>query len=114
MSNSNQQIRLSGSNYLLYILDQLSELEQLTFKKTFQGIRFYMNDLLFAVISGGKFRLKKVDAYPQPCGPISTIEPDFAADQYCEVPEEIIEDKSKLTESVKFVVTELGKEDAKS
>lgn len=95
-----------GGAYLNYILDQLSDLEGLTFQKTVNGIRFFAKETEFGAIQGGKFKLKSGQACPlrsakeqqviiQPNGvPIYTIE----------VPETTLADRSEMVNWVKKIV----------
>ena len=89
-----------NENYLNFILDQLSELEDFTFKKMFGGVGFFKDGKMFAGIMGGKFCLK-ADETTQADFEAYGMEPYGNKSKgkgmpYWEVPAEILEDKSKL------------------
>ncbi|MCH2080791.1 MAG: TfoX/Sxy family protein [Saprospiraceae bacterium] len=91
--------RNAGGNFLNYILDQLSDVENFRFKKIFGGIDFYRNGYHFGTIRGGKFLLQ---ADPE-CGQVSPPRTHFGEDSdtfddtiFFEVPEDIIANKSIL------------------
>ncbi len=83
-------------NLLNFILDQLSDLEGITFRKTFKGIQFLREEIVFARIQGGKFKLQAQTA--------CTSHPDLEVEIQengqpvflCEVPEPVLEDKQQL------------------
>ena len=87
-------------NFLNYILTQLADLEDFTFRKMFGGIGFYKEGLLFGAITGGKFRLKhskcaSKQAYEDcKASANSSFIPD--GELFCEVPEGVLENKSLL------------------
>ncbi len=83
-------------NYLNFILSQLSELEGFTFRKMFGGIGFYSGEgLMFGAILGGKFRLRAPEACAGQHKGTSYVMEELAR-QYCEVPEEVIDNKNIL------------------
>lgn len=89
-----------NENYLNFVLDQLSEIQNFTFKKMFGGVGFFREGKMFGAIMGGTFRLKADDQ----------TKTDFEAHgmeayhnkgkgkgmPYWEVPAEIMEDKDQL------------------
>ena len=98
-ASKNDGDRFTGGNFLNYMLDQLSELENFTFKKIFGGIDFYRDGYQFGTIRRGKFLLQADPA----CSQMSPSRPHFGEDkdtfddtQFFEVPEEIIANKSIL------------------
>ena len=83
-------------NYLNYVLTQLSDIDNVTLKKMFGGIGFFRDGFLFGTISGGKFRLKApAECSPCPQEELSQFAPVFSQN-FCEVPEEVLEDKVQL------------------
>jgi DNA transformation protein len=98
MRRRNSVMHFKG-NFLNYLLDQFADIEALTFRKMFGGIGFFKDNYLFAVLSGGKLRLRAVGD-PSNC---AHSEEDidlqsYGEDQalYCAVPNEILNDKPKL------------------
>ena len=100
--------RSQGENYLNFILNQLSDLEHITFKKVLGGVGFYREGQLFANISGGRFRLvmppdcksakcpeAEVSASPSPYSQL-----DLQGAQFCAVPNEVLHNKPLLLEWV--------------
>lgn len=85
-----------GGNLLNFILDQISEIEGITFKKTFQGIHFIRDDVTFGRIQGGKFKLQADSS----CGSNPDIEVEIQKNgkpvYLCVVPEKVLEDKTQL------------------
>jgi DNA transformation protein len=92
--------------YLDYILKQLSEVHDVTYKKMFGGIGFFRGDAMWGAIMNehDSFRLK-VDENDQAPYEEAGMEP-FLMEKagrtmpYWTVPKEVIEDKQKLTEWV--------------
>ena len=82
-------------NYLNYILDQLSELENFTFRKMIGGIGFFRDELMFGAIIGGKLRFRAPAACAEKHGAVSYLLNEWAK-QSCEVPEGVIENKVVL------------------
>ncbi len=96
-----------GGNLLNFILDQLSDIEGVTFRKSFGGIQFLRNDVIFGRIQGGKFKLQAEST----CG--SSTNPDVEVEiqqngqpiYLCEVPEPILEDKSQLQQWIMKILS---------
>lgn len=82
-------------NYLNYILDQLSELENFTFRKMVGGIGFFRDELMFGAIIGGKLRFRAPAACAEKNGAASYAFEDWARES-CEVPEAVVENKTML------------------
>ena len=91
-----------GENYLNFILNQLSEIEHITFKKVFGGVGFYREGFLFANISGGRFRLvMPADCKTAECpetetntSPSPYSQLDLQGEKFCAVPNEVLQNKS--------------------
>lgn len=99
----------SQENLLNYILNQLSDLEDFTFRKMFGGIGFYKEGLLFGAITGGKFRLKYAgcsgeQSYEEDCksSTNSTFIPD--GETFCEVPDKVLANKPLLLKWVEMAL----------
>jgi len=88
-SNGNRE------NYLNYILDQFSDLENITFRKMIGGIGFFYEDLMFGAIIGGKLRFQAPASCADKQGTASFILDEWAR-QSREVPESVIENKILL------------------
>ena len=91
-----------GGNFLNYVLDQLSDMDNFTFKKMLGGIGFYRNDLLFGAISGGKFRLKTAhkcegEQAPSPAANRYSFN-QLREELFCIVPTEVLRNKTILTQ----------------
>lgn len=89
-----------NQNYLNFILDQLSDLEDFTFKKMFGGVGFFKDGKMFGAIMGGTFRLK-ADETSQADFEAYDMEPFYYKGKptsmpYWEVPAEILEDRQLL------------------
>ena len=93
-----------GENYLNFILNQLSEFENFTFKKMLGGVGFFKEGLMFATITGGKFRLVVSNCAPKDCeddiSNTSYYQLDLQGEKYCAVPSEVLNNKSLLSEWV--------------
>ncbi|MCB0548312.1 MAG: TfoX/Sxy family protein [Phaeodactylibacter sp.] len=100
-------------NYLNYILGQLSELDNFTFRKMIGGIGFFRDELMFGAIIGGKLRFRASAACAEQCGTTSYLFDEWAR-QSCEVPENVIEDKAVLKSWAErsIALLERGKERA--
>lgn len=90
----------TSGNYLHFVLDQLSDLEDFTFKKMFGGIGFFKNGKMFGTIVKGAFRLK-TDATTQKDFEAKGIKPDESSQNsvaisFWEVPTEVLHDKNQL------------------
>ncbi len=81
-------------NYLNYILDQLSELENITFRKMVGGVGFFYEELMFGAIIGGKLRFQVPASCADKQGTSFLL--DEWARQSREVPESVIENKILL------------------
>lgn len=90
-----QSTNNTRENYLNYILDQLSELEDFTFRKMIGGIGFYRDRLMFGAIIGGRLRFRAPAACAEKCGAASYLFDEWAK-QSCEVPEGVVENKAVL------------------
>ncbi|MEN0002505.1 MAG: TfoX/Sxy family protein [Bacteroidota bacterium] len=109
MRKKNTTLTLGGNsvmnfkgNFLNFLLDQLADIDQLSFKKMLGGIGFYRDGLLFGVISGGKLRLRLVGKKEQ-CEHTTNGEIEISTHgsddtPYCAVPEDVLHDKSTLLE----------------
>lgn len=97
-------IMRSGGNLLNFILNQLSDLEGITFRKTFDGIQFLSGDVIFGRIRAGKFILQASST----CGANPNIEVEIQKNgrevYLCEVPEPVLEDKNKLQKVIKKIL----------
>ncbi|MCO6479310.1 MAG: TfoX/Sxy family protein [Phaeodactylibacter sp.] len=82
-------------NYLNYILDQLSELENFTFRKMIGGVGFFRDELMFGAIIGGKLRFWAPKACAEKHGATSYFLTEWAK-QSCEVPESVAGNKTVL------------------
>lgn len=88
-----------GDNYLIFILDQLSELDDFTIKKMMGGVGFFRDGIIFGAILGGKFRLKSAICLQEDCGEETNEKYYFHSGMaFCEVPDEVLQDKSKMKE----------------
>ena len=100
VSQSKSDHELSGGNFLNYILDQLSDLENFTFKKMIGGVGFYRDNLMFGAISGGKFRLKSAHKCDGESIKAPTSNPysmyQLREELYCIVPTNVLKDKILL------------------
>ena len=103
-----------GENYLNYILNQLSEFENFTFKKMLGGVGFFKEGLMFATITGGKFRLVIANCLPKECdedfGATSYYQLDLQGGRYCAVPSEVLNNKRLLKEWVEKAFYSLVKD----
>ena len=82
-------------NYLNYILDKLSWLETLRFRKLAGGVGFFADKHLFGAIVGGRFRLRSSDLCQDTQKNATYLFADWAQ-SYCEVPQDIIEEHDTL------------------
>jgi hypothetical protein len=93
-----------GGNLLNFILNQISDLEGVTFQKTIEVIRFKKEEVTFARIQGGQFKLQAT----QSCGSNPEVEVDIQKNgqpvYLCTVPEPVLEDKSQLHAWIKKVL----------
>ena len=94
-----------GGNLLNFILDQISDLEGITFRKSFDGIQFISDEVTFGRIQGGKFKLQASNT----CGSNPNIEVEIQKNgqpvYLCEVPEPVLEDKSLLQEWITKILS---------
>lgn len=94
-----------GGNLLNYILDQISDLEGVTFRKSYKGIHFNMDDVTFGRIQGGKFKLQASSS----CGSNPDVEVEIQKNgqplYLCEVPEPVLEDKNRLKEWIQRIIS---------
>lgn len=94
--------------YLDYVLEQLSEVEDFSYKKMFGGIGFFRGDAMWGAIMGEKdsLRLKVDDANRAAFEGVGSS--PFSMEMkgktivmpYWDVPEHVISDKSKLADWV--------------
>lgn len=89
-------------DYLNFILDQLSEFGEVEAKKMFGGIGLFHQGLMFGKIGGDTFRLK-VDETNKNKFEEKGMKPFHSEKKkkgmpYWEVPQDVLEDKSKLKE----------------
>lgn len=82
-------------NYLNYILDRLSWLETLRFRKLAGGVGFFSDNRLFGAIVGGRFRLRSPDLCQDTQKNATYLFANWAQ-SYCEVPQDIIEEHEAL------------------
>ena len=90
-----------SQDYLEFILDQLSDFGDLSYKKMFGGVGFYKDGLMFGGIMGGSLHLKVNDetraAYiERGMGSFFHSKKSKALPSYYQVPIEIIEDRDAL------------------
>lgn len=89
-----------GTNYLHFVLDQLADLENISFKKMYGGIAFFLDGLMFGAITGGKFRLKAASTCSGKPGmgelSVPNIDTEEEVGKYFEVPGEVLRDKGRL------------------
>jgi DNA transformation protein len=94
-----------GNNYFNFILDQLADFEGLTFKKMFGAITFYLDDVMIGAVIGGRFRLRMPGCTQHICGEIHSARyfEEIIQDDtlFCEVPDEIIQNKENLKDWVR-------------
>ena len=92
-------VKIRG-NYLHFVLDQLAEVENLSFKKRFGGVAFYLDGLMVGAITGGKFRLKAASTYTGDCDSSKLSVPNIESKEdignYFEVPTDVLQDKNRL------------------
>ena len=103
IDSDNSQPLFTKGNFLNFILDQLSEVENFTFKKFFGGIDFYKEGYQFGTIRGGKFLLQIDPAcnyVPPPRPHYGEDMASFDGSQFFEVPNEILANKSVLSQWV--------------
>lgn len=97
-----------GGNLLNFILDQISELEGITFQKTMEGIRFKREDVTFGRIQGGQFKLQA----GKTCGSNPEVEVEIQKNgrpvYLCTVPEAVLEDKTQLQAWIKKILYRKG------
>lgn len=93
-----------GGNLLNFILDQISELEGITFQKTIEGIRFKRDEVTFGRIQGGQFKLQASKS----CGSNPAVEVEIQKNgqpvYLCTVPEPVLEDKTRLQAWIKKIL----------
>jgi len=89
-------------DFLTFLLDQLSGIDEVTHKKMFGGVGFFKEGKMFAAIMDGKFSLKVNDtnrADFEERGMNQAIENKKGKGmQYYVVPVEVMEDKTLLKE----------------
>lgn len=87
-------------NYLHFVLDQLADVENLSFKKRFGGVAFYLDGLMVGAITGGKFRLKAASTCTGSCDSnklsVPNIQGSDDVGKYFEVPTDVLQDKIRL------------------
>lgn len=88
--------------YLRYIVDQLSKFGNFEYRKMFGGVGFFRNRIMFAGIMEGVFRLRAdkssaKDFEQYGMGPW-VGKGGKSAQPYFEVPEEVLADRTRLTE----------------
>lgn len=88
----------SGGAFLNYILDQLGDLDGLSFQRTLNGIRFFHQETEFGMIQGGKFKLQTTKTCQSSECPTAQviIRPDGRPTYTVEVPEKVLSNKGKL------------------
>ncbi len=93
-----------GGNLLNFILNQMSELEGITFQKTIEGIRFKRDDITFGRIQGGQFKLQTDKA----CASNPDIEVEIQKNgqplYLFSVPDPVLEDKNRLHNWIKKIL----------
>lgn len=97
---SNDPPQIPKGNYLHFVLDQLAEVENLSFKKAFGGVAFYLDGHMVGAITGGKFRLKAVGNCSEKGDSSKLTTPNIEGEEkigkYFEVPEAVLLDKNRL------------------
>ena len=92
-----------SQEYIQYIVDQLSDFGEVTFKKMFGGVGFFHQGLMFALIGHGDFYLKvndtnKKDFEDAGMGPFRPYPGREEIMQYYQVPADVLEDRSALAQ----------------
>ncbi|MEQ9304577.1 MAG: TfoX/Sxy family protein [Marinoscillum sp.] len=90
-----------NKEYLLFVLDQLSEFGKIETKNMFGGIGIFKDGIMFAKIGGETFRLK-VDETNQKQFEERGMKPFHSEKKkkgmpYWEVPQDILDNKTELT-----------------
>jgi DNA transformation protein len=88
-------------DYLTFVMDQLSAIDNVTTKRMFGGVGLFRNSLMFAKIGGGKFYLK-VDDHNKSEFEARGMKAFYSEKKrkgmpYWAVPVDILEDKDELT-----------------
>lgn len=91
-----------NQEFKAFIEDQLSEFEGFECKKMFGGLGFFREGMMFGMLGGNTFRLK-VDEINQPDYEAYGMQAYHSKKKgkgmpYWEVPQEILEDRSKLAD----------------
>jgi len=89
---------MKRENYLNYILGQLADLEELSFRKMIGGVAFFYKDHLFGAIRGGCFQLRHIceDMDERLEHPNLLMLSELHQYAFCAVPDEVINDKKAL------------------
>jgi TfoX/Sxy family transcriptional regulator of competence genes len=90
-------------NFLNYVLSQLTAVDHLSFRKQAGGIGFFHNNLLFGAIVGGRLRLRAPKVCLQTQQEPAYLFADWAK-EYCEVPNEIVDDQKRLMNWVDMAI----------
>ena len=90
-----------SEEHIQYIVDQLSEFGDVSFKKMFGGVGFFHRGLMFALIGHGDFYLKVSDANrgdfeETGMGSFCPYPHKEEVMQYYRVPPDVLEDRSLL------------------
>lgn len=93
---------ISGGTFLNFILDQLADLEDLSFRKTYGGVKFFYKDLEFGLIQEGKFKLQsEVACDGKDVEGLEVKVRDGKPLYTVTVPEEVLSNKNQFTSWVK-------------
>jgi DNA transformation protein len=92
-----------SDDYIEFVIDQLLPLGDITVKRMFGGAGLYCDDLFFAIIENDTLRFKvddtnRADFEALGMGPFRPYKDKKQVMQYYEVPIEVLEDKSSLSE----------------
>lgn len=94
-----------GGNLLNFILNQISDLEGITFQKTMEGIRFKKEEVTFARIQEGRFKLQATQACDNKPEVEVEIQRNGQPVYLCTVPDPVLEDKSQLHAWIKKILS---------
>lgn len=91
-----------GGTFLNYVLDQLADLEEVQFRKTFNGVKFFYKELEFAQIQGGEFKLQSDKACDsKEVDNLEVVVKNGKPTYLVTVPDEILSNKEQLNQWVR-------------
>jgi len=90
-----------SDEYTEYVLDQLRGLGQVTARKMFGGVGFYLDEIFFALTADDVLYFKvdetnRADYEKEGMGPFRPYENEGPSMSYYEVPADILENREKL------------------